>query len=181
MADYIYVDDSNLYIEGRRVSAVQKGLAPDIYTAMQDRIIDYGYTIGFGQLYGFLTGNDRTNVNRVVLFGSMPPPNDTIWNVAKRAGFELVLEERNFANKEKKIDTGITTMMTRDAYKFAKPGEDTFVLVAGDKDYVPPVTGLKDDGYSVEVVFWNHAAKELKDAASTFTSLDGHLELLRLK
>jgi uncharacterized LabA/DUF88 family protein len=181
VADYIYVDDSNLYIEGRRVSAVRKGLAPDIISAMNEGIIDYGYTIGFGQLHEFLTGGDLSKIKRVVLFGSMPPPNDSIWGVAKRVGFELKLEERNFANKEKKIDTGIATMMTRDAYKHGKPDEDNFVLVAGDRDYVPTVSTLKDDGYSVEVVFWNHAARELKELATKFTSLDEHLDFLRLK
>ena len=39
MADYIYVDNSNLYIEGKRVSAVQKGLAMNIYDAMNNRIL----------------------------------------------------------------------------------------------------------------------------------------------
>ena len=36
MADYIYVDNSNLYIEGRRVAAVQHGLAPTIRDALVD-------------------------------------------------------------------------------------------------------------------------------------------------
>jgi hypothetical protein len=34
MADYIYVDNSNLYIEGKRVSAVENSLAMNIYDAI---------------------------------------------------------------------------------------------------------------------------------------------------
>ncbi|AAQ58422.1 NYN domain-containing protein [Chromobacterium violaceum] len=179
MADYIYIDNSNLYIEGRRVSAVQQRLATNINEAMRDGILDHGYTISFGKLHEFLTGGDLTKIKRAALYGSRPPPNDSIWKSAERAGFELHLEDRNVANKEKKIDTGIATLLTKDAYKHGKPEEDLFVLVAGDKDYVPTLNELRADGYQVEVVFWSHAAKELKDAATRFISLDQHLEHLR--
>lgn len=180
MADYIYIDNSNLYIEGRRVSAVQQGLAVNIQEAMRDGILDHGYTISFGKLHEFLTGEDLAKIRRAALFGSRPPPNDSIWKHAERAGFELHLEDRNYANKEKKIDTGIATLLTKDAYKHGKPADDLFVLVAGDKDYVPTINELREDGYQVEVVFWSHAAKELKDAATRFISLDSHLEHLRI-
>lgn len=180
MADYIYVDNSNLYIEGRRVSAVAQGLATNIVDAMRDGVLDHGYTISFGKLYEFLTGNDLAKIKRAVLFGSRPPPNDSIWRHAERAGFELKLEDRNVRNKEKKIDTGIATLMTKDAYKSGVAGDDLFVLVAGDSDYVPTIRALQEDSFKVEVVFWNHAAKELKDVANRFVSLDEHLDHLRI-
>lgn len=178
--DYVYVDNSNLYIEGRRVSAVANGLTNDIYEAMNEGVLDHGYTISFGKLHEFLCGTDKRTIQRAALFGSRPPPNDGIWTFAKRAGFELHLEDRNVRNKEKKIDTGLATLLTKDAYKHGKPGEDVFVLVAGDADYVPTVNELKADGYYVEVIFWNHASKELREAASKFIGLDEHLENLRL-
>lgn len=180
MSDFIYVDNSNLYIEGRRVAAVAAGLSPSIYDAMRDGTFDHGYTISFGKLHDFLTGNDLSKIKRAALFGSRPPPNDSIWRFAEKAGFELHLEDRNVNNKEKKIDTGIATLLTKDAYKNGKPNQDTFVLVAGDADYVPTVNELRKDGYVVEVVFWNHAARELKEAANKFVSLDPHLENLRI-
>ncbi len=179
--DFIYVDNSNLYIEGRRVSAVKTGLAPNIHEAMTNGILDHGYTISFGKLYSFLTGDDVASIKRSVLFGSRPPPNDSIWKHAERAGFELVLEDRNIRNKEKKIDTGIASQMVRDAMKFGKAGEDLFVLVAGDSDYVPTIAILRDEGFDVEVVFWGHAARELRESvAPRFVPLDDHLENLRL-
>ena len=177
--DYIYIDNSNLYIEGRRVSAVAQGLAANIREAMDLGILDQGYTISFGRLHEFLTGNDLTKIKRVALFGSRPPPNDSIWQAAQRVGFELHLEDRNVQNKEKKIDTGIATLLTKDAYKHGNPKDDTFVLVAGDADYVPTVNELQADGYKVEVVFWNHAARELREAASEFIPLDQYLDTLR--
>lgn len=81
--DYIYVDNSNLYIEGRRVSAVAQGLASNIREAMDFGILDHGYTISFGKLHEFLTGEDLSKIKRAALFGSRPPPNDSIWQYAK--------------------------------------------------------------------------------------------------
>ena len=178
--DYIYVDNSNLYIEGRRVSAVAQGLAANIREAMDCGIFDHGYTISFGRLHEFLTGQDLSRIKRAALFGSRPPPNDSIWQYAAKAGFELHLEDRNAKNKEKKIDTGIATLLTKDAYKHGNPKEDTFVLVAGDADYVPTINELKTDGYKVEVVFWSHAARELREVASKFIPLDEYLDTLRI-
>jgi hypothetical protein len=54
------------------------------------------------------------------------------------------------------------------------------VLVAGDSDYVPTIKELRQDGFTVEVVFWNHASRELKEVASKFIGLDSFLETLRL-
>jgi len=185
MMDYVYVDNSNLYIEGRRVSAVAQELAENIVDAMSNGILDHGYTISFGKLHEFLCGQDKRQIKRAALFGSRPPPNDGIWQYAKKAGFELHLEDRNYANKEKKIDTGIATLLTKDAYKSdayknGRPGDDLFVLVAGDSDYVPTINALKEDGFVVEVVFWNHASRELRETASKFVGLDTFLESLRL-
>jgi len=181
MADYIYVDNSNLFIEAKRVSAVVRGLAMNIYEAMNNRILDFDYSLNFGRLHEFIAGTDKTQIGRAVLFGSRPPPNDGIWAYAKKAGFELILEDRNVKNKEKKIDTGIVSAMCRDAYRKADAANDTFVLVGGDADFVPAVRQLVEDGYKVEVVFWDHCSKELRSVASKSLSLNEHLEFLRLK
>lgn len=176
--DWIYVDNSNVFIEGQRVSAVNKGMSLNIYDAMDNRSLDFSYKMSFGKLYQFVAGADRSQVARAMLFGSRPPPNDAIWNMATKAGFEVVVHDRNAANKEKKIDTGIVAAMTRDAYKSADAG-DIFTLVAGDKDYVPAIEQLREDGFRVDVVFWDHAAAELKGVCSNFISLNPHLEALR--
>lgn len=179
MADWIYVDNSNVFIEGKRVSAVKLGLAPDIWDAFHYRILDNDYRMSFGKLYEFVAGNNRAETARAMLFGSRPPENDAIWDIAKRAGFEVVTQDRNVANKEKKIDTGLVAALTRDAYRNAKPG-DIFTVVSGDNDYVPAVEQLRGDGFQVDVVFWNHAGRELRAVASNFIPLDDHLDNLRV-
>lgn len=180
MGDFIYVDNSNLYIEGRRVSAVQRKMVGSMTEAMDKGVLDLSYSISFGKLYEFLTGGDLSKIKRAALYGSRPPPNDSIWVHAKRAGFELHLEDRNAQNKEKKIDTGLVTLMLKDAYKNGHAGSDTFVLVTGDADFVPTIQAIKEEGYRVEVVFWSLANREMKAAADKFICLDDHLETLRL-
>jgi uncharacterized LabA/DUF88 family protein len=178
MSDYIYVDNSNVFIEGKRVSAVRRGLALDIWEAHEQRIVDHEYRMSFGKLYQFVAGRDRNTTARAMLFGSRPPANDAIWDLAKKAGFEVIVEDRNAKNKEKKIDTGIVAALTRDAYRNANATQDVFTIVAGDADYVPAINQLRSDGFTVDVVFWEHAAKELRQACSNFISLNPHLDHL---
>lgn len=180
MAEWVYVDNSNVFIEGQRVSAVAKGMAMNIFDAMQNRILDLGYRMDFGKLHSFVAGDEPSKIKRAMLFGSRPPPNDSLWKIAESAGFEVVVEDRNVKNKEKRIDTGIVAVMTRDAYTRVDKTADVVTVVAGDGDYVPAVRQLKEDGYTVEVVFWGHASTELQVACSKFISLDPYLSHLAL-
>lgn len=180
MANYLYVDNSNVWIEGMHVSAVQNGHAPDIWTALHNRICDYSYKIDFGRLFQF-AGGAKSEVGRAVLFGSRPPKNDSLWASAHAKGFEVVVHDRNVKNREKKIDTSIVTEMVWDSFERMKPMQDEITLVAGDADYVPTIERLRKRGFTVDVVFWDHASTELKRAASTFVALNKHLAHLCLQ
>lgn len=179
MGNFLYVDNSNVWIEGMHVAAVVSGAAPDIWAAQQYRIT-VPYRIDFGRLFEF-AGGERHEVARAVLYGSRPPANDSLWDAAKRKGFEVVVHDRSLANKEKKIDTQITADMMEDSYERMKPRQDEITIVAGDKDYVPPIEKLRKRGFTVDVIFWEHAARELKEAATKFVTLNPHLDHLRLK
>ena len=179
MAGLVYVDDSNVFIEGRRVSAVHEGMAGTIFEAMRDNILNPNYSIDLGKLHSFAAGNKDEDIKRAVLFGSKPPENDSLWKVASRCGFEVVLMRRDINNKERKVDTAIVAEMMADAWKYVDPVLDSITLVAGDKDFTPAVERLISDGYRVELIFWEHAAIELKDAVSSFTSLNPFLNMLR--
>jgi uncharacterized LabA/DUF88 family protein len=174
--NYLYVDNSNVWIEGMHVAAVAHGLAPDIWSAMEQKICDHSWKIDFGRLYEF-AGGDRSAVGRAVLYGSRPPPNDSVWEIAKRKGFEVVVHDRNVRNKEKKIDTNIATDVVADSYELMK-ADDEITLVAGDADYVPTVQRVRKRGLKFTIVFWDHGARELREAASEFISLNQYLEHL---
>ena len=175
--NYLYVDNSNVWIEGMHVSAVQKGLARDIRTALTDDICDMNWKLDFGRLYEF-AGGQVADVGRAVLFGSRPPPNDSLWQIAQARGFETVVYDRNFNNREKKVDTSIVTEIMDDATGLIRAGVDEITLVAGDGDYVPIVEKLRRRGFAFNVMFWDQASRELKDAATKFVSLNGYLGFL---
>lgn len=175
MANYLYVDNSNVWIEGMHVAAVAQGLAPDIWTAQEQRITAH-WRIDFGRLFEF-AGGERSDVARAVLYGSRPPAADSLWHAAELGGFEVVVYDRNAANREKKIDTKIATDIVADSFQLMKAGDEV-TLVAGDRDYVPAVERVTGRDLPFHVVFWQHAAAELKSMATSFTALDPYLDVL---
>lgn len=177
MANFLYVDNSNVWIEGMHVAAAQNGLAPNVWTAVQQKICDYSWKIDFGKLFQF-AGGGRSDVKKAGLFGSRPPKNDSLWTAAERNGFEVIVYDRNVAGYEKKIDTDIVATMIEDSYELLTVGQDEITLVSGDADYVPAIEKLIKRGIPVDVVFWGHAARELKDVATSFVCLDPHLNHL---
>lgn len=178
MANLVYVDNSNVWIEGMHVAAAASGKAPDLLTALRSKVCDYDWKIDFGKLFQF-AGGPQAQVKRSALFGSRPPKNDSLWEVARAIGFEVIVHDRNVANKEKKIDAEIITQMMADSYTIYSP-DDEFTLVAGDRDYVPTVEHLRERGINVSVVFWEHASNELKQVCSSFVSLNPYLRHLAL-
>ena len=77
MANLLYVDNSNVWIEGMHVAAAKNGHAPNVWAAVQQRICDYSWTIDFGRLFEF-AGGDRKEVKKAALFGSRPAKNDSL-------------------------------------------------------------------------------------------------------
>jgi len=180
MHKYVYVDNSNVWIEGKRVAAVEQDLAFDIWDAHQRDITVPNWKYDFGKLL-ILAGGVRNGLKKAVLFGSRPPHNDSLWAAAKPSGFEVTVEDRNVQNREKKIDTGVISSMMRDAMiaiQNQKARETEMILVAGDSDYVLTVKLLIEFGFKVTVCFWAHASRELKDVASAFYSLNPHVNQL---
>lgn len=171
MANFLYVDNSNIWIEGMHVAAYKNGLVPDVWDAVKNKICDQSWKLDFGKLFQF-AGGDKSDVKKATLFGSRPPQNDSVWMAAERHGFEVVIYDRNVANHEKKIDTDIVATMMENSYELLTIGEDEMTLVSGDADYVPAIEKLKKRGIPVHVVFWKHASRELKEAATKFIELD---------
>lgn len=169
MTTYAYIDNSNIYIEGCRVSAVKKGLAKTIYEAMGSGIVDHTWQLDYGKLYDFLCAEG--DIAR--LWGS-PPPGDSFWNMLDRKGFNPTVYEKNASNREKKVDVAVAHRMTKDAYTLLDRDKDDILLVAGDTDYLPVVTDLITEGFKVEIAFWDHLARDLKEATTKHIALDAH-------
>lgn len=180
MSTFVYVDNSNVWIEGKHVSAVKRGMVANLDLAMKNGICDNNWSYDFGKLLQFTVG-DMKNIGRAVLFGSRPPVTDSLWTAARNSGFEVITEDRSYYNnKEKKIDVGIGTKIIEDSFLKITPGKDDVVLVAGDRDYVPVAQSLANRGIEFNVCFWNHASNELKEVATHFYNLNPHIDFLAL-
>jgi uncharacterized LabA/DUF88 family protein len=160
---HIFLDNSNVWIEGQRVAA---GGSPD------DDRMDSSYRIDFGRLMN-LVRRDR-EIAEANLYGSEPPPNDSVWRVATERGFRPKVFQRNFKNREKKVDTQLCVDATKSMYSHHPKGR-VLVLIAGDADYMPAIEVALQRGWRAEVCFWANANRELRtDKRFTFTDLTPH-------
>lgn len=179
MTLYVYVDNSNIWIEGQRIQAVRLGLAPDIRTALRDQVFA-PWTYDFGRLYE-LACPPGEQIGRSILYGSRPPDNDTIWQRARDADFQVEVFDRSiYTNKEKQVDVALSTTMLEDSFNHMKAdNSDIAVLVAGDGDFLPTIRSLQKRGIGIRVVSWAHAvSRELRDTAEEFVELDPHFDHL---
>jgi uncharacterized LabA/DUF88 family protein len=179
MSRFIYVDNSNLFLEARKLALVQKGLVASMQEAQATHAFDNSYRLDYYKLLECLALDEP--VARAVVFGSSAVPDSPVWKHAEEAGWEVFSFERNFKNKEKKIDIAVATEMLVDAFKHVQRRTDQIVLVAGDSDYLPAVCRLTEEGFVVLVYFWGQAAHELKQAATEFIGMDRWLADLELR
>jgi uncharacterized LabA/DUF88 family protein len=179
MSRFIYVDNSNLFIEARKLATVQKGMVGSMREAQEVRAMDNTYNIDYFHLMHLLAAGGR--IGRAALFGSKVTADDAIWAHADEAGWEVRSFERNQKNREKKIDIAVVTEMLIDAFKHVDSRNDQIVLVAGDSDYLPAVVRLREEGFVVLVYFWSQGATELKQVATEFICMDDHLADLELR
>lgn len=179
MTLYVYVDNSNIWIEGQRIQAVRQGLAPDVRTALRARVVA-PWTYDFGRLYE-LACPPGEQIGRSILYGSRPPANDSIWQRARDAEFQVEVFDRSIhTNKEKQVDIALSTTMLEDSFIHMKAdNSDIAVLVAGDGDFLPTIRSFQNRGIGIRVVSWAHAAShELRDTADEFVELDPHFDYL---
>ncbi|CAD5941429.1 NYN domain-containing protein [Planktothrix agardhii] len=178
MKIFTYVDNSNLFIEGRRLSAVRKKIdgVNNIYEAITLKTFDNDWQIDYGRLHEFLCETDELEIGAARLWGSTPPL-DSFWNYVESKGFDVQTYERT-RGKEKKVDTAIAYRIGKDAGKLIDKDNDIIVIAAGDKDYMPCIEDLTSEGFTVHVAFWGHAAREVQEAATKFINLDPHQDYL---
>ena len=175
MSYFVFVDNSNVWIEGKFASAVAKGWAKNIYEAHSRKCDDTAWRIDFGKLLHCVADGNIADIKKAVLFGSKPPHNDSLWHAMAKAQFEVAALDRNIANKEKAIDTGIIAKIAKSLYKEASEG-DTFVLVMGDKDFKPAIEAIREENCKSVVAFWDNAAAELVSEADAFLNLTPVIE-----
>ena len=174
MSYFVFVDNSNVWIEGKIASAVAKCWAKNPVAAHIQKIEDKSWRIDFGKLLRCVTQNNIVDIKKAVLFGSKPPHNDSLWSAMAKAQFEVIALDRNVAGKEKAVDTGIINRIDKALYKEASAG-DTFVLVMGDKDFIPALEAIREEGCLSVLAFWDNASAELIGEADCFIDLTSQI------
>ena len=180
MGTYIYVDNSNVWIEGQFHCAVKQGWASDVQYAHDSHICDNKWRYDFGKLLNVVSGYDVKNVKGAVLFGSEPPEYDTLWHKAEEAGFVLSTVKRKLGGKEKGVDTGFAVKIMKDLFGGDILPDDTVTIVAGDADYVPIAKAITDKNIKLIIAFWDNGSKELMSMAQNVINLNGQIDEITL-
>ena len=137
---HVFVDDQNLFWG---IVNDQRGIS---------------FRIDFGQLLIEVCKNQQ-GVSRGVrsaYIAGVIPDDDTFWQIAENQGFTVRRGYLGSNSRSKQDDAYLITDLTATLYE--QEGPSTIVLVAGDADYVPPLTkSLRCRAYYavVHAVLWH--------------------------
>jgi uncharacterized LabA/DUF88 family protein len=153
MSDHcvLLVDNSNVFIEGQKHSARQKGVGFDPVTGRQPG--DPSWRINFAALLTALAGPRK--IYNAILVGSRPPQNDGVWDAATKNGFEVRVHERGMDGKEKAVDTELVAMGAEVICLSKQPMD--LVIVSGDRDFIPLVGVAHRLKWEVEMAAFSSA------------------------
>lgn len=141
----ILVDNSNIFIEGRKYSAKQKG---QVKNNFEDKEVqDPSWRINFGKLLSCLASGRE--IHAAILVGSRPPKNDSVWETAQKAGFTVTVHDRNSRNEEKAVDTELVAQGTE--IICCAPEPMVLIIASGDRDFIPLVNVAQRKNWEVEM------------------------------
>jgi len=119
---------------------------------------DWAYRVDFGELLTEVardsTGRPR-GVKSAYIAGVIPD-DDSFWEIARNQGFTVRRGYLGAQRRSKQDDAYLITDLTSTLYE--ESGPSTIVLVAGDADYVPPLTKSLDKGWRNEIAFITRGA-----------------------
>ena len=140
---FIYVDDSNMWIEAKKLAAVKSKL---------NCVEDPRLRLDIGKVTDVVaSGRD---VVWGTLYGSEPPPIDTVWQKIRDRGWKVVTTKRStFTKKEKQVDhqmvADITALVSDKSVAKGK-----VVIVSGDADMIPSINESLKMKWSIEIWMW---------------------------
>ena len=145
---YIFVDNSNLWIAGQAASAKK----------LVDADTDSRFRVDHGKFLQLITKG--RHIAKAFLYGSVPPPNDSVWKAARKHNFEVKTFQRSGGGREKEVDVAMTSDILENLYKqiYTETKENTvFIAVTGDRDLKTPIEKALDNGIPVELWSWEQA------------------------
>lgn len=156
-----FVDDSNIWIEARKFAASGNSHMPKL----TDCDCDPRLRIDIGRLVDMLRGDRLQGPSS--LYGSRPPPNDSVWKVFELFKFKTKIYDR-VRGKEKEVDNSMATDLSSQATELSiraeflseykkKKANTTFVVITGDRDMLPPIKKVLESDIRVELWAWDSA------------------------
>ncbi|KAJ4292886.1 hypothetical protein N0V88_005546 [Collariella sp. IMI 366227] len=150
---FIHIDNSNLWIQGQRTYAERKKL---------DVSSDPTWRFDVGRLRQVLLANsglkaDKKSFNVYVnLYGSTPPPVDTVWEAIASHNVKVCTFERSsWTKREKQVDAELiaeSVAQAANAYHSQIP--TVFIIVSGDRDVRSAVSRITRK-YGCHVHMWS--------------------------
>lgn len=150
----IIVDNSNIWIEGKKYSARQKGIE------IGD---DPSWRIDFGKLLTVVAEGQK--INKAILVGSRPPVNDSLWNAMGKQGLQVIVHDRNSAGKEKAVDTELVAQGTEIICTTSQPC--VLKLLSGDSDFMPLINMASKRDWETEMWAFSNAFNEYGEMAQS--------------
>lgn len=167
---FLFIDNSNLFIEMRRVAQL---------VFNYDAILLRRVRIDFGKLLDYV--RRERELKEAILVGSKPPPNDFLWGRLRQLGIELKIYERSpFTDREREVDQELVNCI-RDTMEASEP-PGVIALVSGDGGYVTTLERCVKRGWTVEIYFWRQAAVTLRQLqGATFINLNPDFDRITFK
>ncbi|MBO6539416.1 MAG: NYN domain-containing protein [Rhizobiaceae bacterium] len=151
---HVFVDDQNLFY------------------GITNREYGPGFRIDFGRLLleACRVEGGQTRVVGSAYIAGVIPDDDSFWEIAKNRGFQVRRGYLGSNNRSKQDDAYLITDVV--ATLFEQPGPSTIVLIAGDADYVPPLSKALSRGWRNEIVFVDHGlSTNLEPVAHQFREI----------
>ena len=152
---YVFIDDSNLWIEGQKARAKK----------LVDADNDPRFRVDLGKFLN-LVAKDY-HISKAFLYGSVPPPNDTVWKAAREKNYDVKTFQRSGSGREKEVDVAMASDIIQELYQTESTVNVTFIVVTGDRDLKPPIKKTLEKTVPVELWSWeNSMALEFRRMAN---------------
>ena len=154
---WIFVDDSNVWIEAKKLQSSLKNFKTGE---------DHRLRIDMGKLASVIA-RDRY-VESGTLYAAEPPPLVDVWrNTENKAGWYVDRSEfrRRSSTKGKQIDAKLVADATATAIMTPIHQRTTMAFVTGDTNVVPALEKImKQEGWAIEIYMWTQSiAKSLME------------------
>lgn len=139
----VLIDDSILWVNGLKVRERTKKFA--------DVGVDSRFRVDHGSVLNLITEDKTCVISNTFIYGSVPPPNDTVWKVMKEKEFPIKTIQRSESEGERKKSEEIA----RDILHLTKGKENViFIIITGHLIFKSLIEEHLDNEVPVELWSW---------------------------